>query len=336
MRLFLVIKKKDVLEDLLTMEGWKYYNVYPKERKETKLDMALSLIKRDIEVLKIAMKERPTLMIGTSVEITHIGKILRIPSIMVEEDDVDQIPLWAKISYPFATSILSPYCCRAGKWQKKTINYEGYHELAYLHPNYFTPKIENINSLIPEKKPYFILRFAKLTAHHDKGKKGITNSVASQIIKKLNNKGEVFITSERVLAPEFEKYRIKIHPSLIHDALAFANLYIGDSQTMATEAAVLGTPSIRFNDFVGKLSTLEELEHKYKLTYGIETSHPEKLLQKIDELLEIPNLKEEWQKRREIMLNDKIDVTKFIVNFIENFLKISSKVNNNISYQYHN
>jgi predicted glycosyltransferase len=31
------------------------------------------------------------------------------------------------------------------------------------------------------------------------------------------------------------------------------DLYIGDSQTMAAEAAVLGIPSIRFNSFVGKL-----------------------------------------------------------------------------------
>ena len=168
--IIIVIKKKDVLEDLLAIEGWKYYNVYPKDRKESKLYSALSLIKRDIEVLKIAMKQRPTLMIGTSVEITHIGKILRIPSIMVEEDDIEQIPLWAKISYPFATSILTPYCCNVGKWHKKTINYDGYHELAYLHPNYFTPKLDNITSLFPKKKPYFILRFAKLSAHHDKGK----------------------------------------------------------------------------------------------------------------------------------------------------------------------
>ena len=47
---------------------------------------------------------------------------------------------------------------------------------------------------------------------------------------------------------------------------------------MAAECAVLGTPSIRFNDFVGKLGYLEELELEYGLTFGIKTSDPEKLL----------------------------------------------------------
>jgi predicted glycosyltransferase len=49
-------------------------------------------------------------------------------------------------------------------------------------------------------------------------------------------------------------------------------MYIGDSQTMTAEAAVLGTPAIRFNDFVGELSYLEELEYTFDLTYGIKTN----------------------------------------------------------------
>jgi len=88
---------------------------------------------------------------------------------------------------------------------------------------------------------------------------------------------------------------------------------------MTAEAAVLGIPSIRFNDFVGKLGYLEELEHKYKLTYGIKTSEPEKLFCTIDELLKIHDIKSEWQKRRMKMLSEKIDVTAFFVWFIENY-----------------
>ena len=113
-----------------------------------------------------------------------------------------------------------------------------------------------------------------------------------------------------------------------------SDLCIGDSQTMAAEAAVLGTPSIRFNDFVGELGYLEELEHKYNLTYGIKTSNPEKLFEKIDELLAIPNLKETWQKRREKMLSEKIDVTAFMVWFIENYPKSVSVMKANPDYQY--
>jgi predicted glycosyltransferase len=91
--------------------------------------------------------------------------------------------------------------------------------------------------------------------------------------------------------------------------MAFAKMYIGDSQTMAAEAAVLGTPSIRFNDFVGEISYLEELEHKYQLTFGIRTSDQEKLFEKTKELIEQSDLSETFRLRKEIMLKEKTDLS---------------------------
>lgn len=55
----------------------------------------------------------------------------------------------------------------------------------------------------------------------------------------------------------------------MHHVMAFASLYIGDSQTMAAEAGVLGVPFVRFSDFVGRIWYLRELEDKYELGYGI-------------------------------------------------------------------
>ena len=103
---------------------------------------------------------------------------------------------------------------------------------------------------------------------------------------------------------------------------------------MAVEAAILGTPSIRFSDFAGRIGVLEELEHKYGLTYGIKTSEPEKLYAKIEELLRFPNLKEEWQKRRQKMLSEKIDVTAFMVWFIENYPESAKVMRENPDYQF--
>ena len=108
-------------------------------------------------------------------------------------------------------------------------------------------------------------------------------------------------------------------PHKIHDMLYYAQMYIGDSQTMASEAAILGTPSIRSNSFVGKISYLEELEYRYGLTYGFKVEDQDKMLLKIKELLRDKNLKERWQEKRERMLKDKIDVAQFLVEFIENF-----------------
>ena len=221
------------------------------------------------------------------------------------------------MAYPFARHIVAPEGCSTGKWEKKTLRYPGYHELAYLHPHHFTPDRGKIEKLIDLTKPYFIIRFSRLNAHHDEGKSGITDQLAQRIIQLLEPCGNIYITSERELPGALQHYRLKINSIDMHHALYYAHMCIGDSQTMTAEAAVLGTPALRFNDFVGRLGYLEE--HKYGLTYGIKTSAPEALYQKIQELVNMPDLKQQWQQRRQKMLAEKIDVTRFMVQLIENY-----------------
>ena len=120
----------------------------------------------------------------------------------------------------------------------------------------------------------------------------------------------------------------------MHHALAYADLYIGDSQTMAAEAAVLGTPSLRFNDFVGKIGYLEELEHQYGLTHGFKTNEENKLLLKIKELVNDPNIKNEWANRRQKMLEDKIDLTALMIWLIENYPESADILKKDPDYQY--
>ena len=315
----ILIKKKDILEDLLRNKGWEYTNINPKGRGDSKLAIAFSLLKRDWEFYKIAKKFKPDLMVGTSAEITHIGKILSIPSIVVNEDDANVVPLFAKLAYPFATAVLAPRCCDCGKWKNKQISYESYHELAYLHPNHFTPDITIVRKYIQEEK-YFILRFAKLNAHHDAGRSGINLLIAKKIIDLLSPHGRIYITSERELEKELEPYRIAINPLDIHHAMAFAEMYIGDSQTMAAEAAVLGTPAIRFNDFVGEIGYLEELEHTFGLTYGIRTNDTEKLYKIISDLLMTDDFKNKFQEKRKIMLSQKIDLATYMTKLFEEYV----------------
>ena len=315
----ILIKKKDILEDLLIEEGLEFFYSSQKGRGDNNFSIAWGLFIRDLALLRTSLKFKPELLLGTSAEITHIGKLLNIPSVVVNEDDSNVVPLFSCLSYPFANHILTPSSCKTGKWKYKSINYDGYHELAYLHPNKFSTNAKTIDSLHSSNSRYFILRFAKLTAYHDTRKRGISTNIALKIIKMLEQHGKIYISSERELEPQLEKLRININPINIHHALFYADMYIGDSQTMAAEAAVLGTPSIRFNDFVGKLGYLEELEHKYGLTYGIKTSELQKLYIKIQELLNTPSLKEKWQDRRKKMLSEKIDVTAFMVWFIANY-----------------
>jgi predicted glycosyltransferase len=314
-----VCQKKDVLDNLLLAEGFEYINLLPKGRKDNKLSMLISLLRQDIGTLKICLKHKPDILFGTSGEICHIGKLLKIPSLYFNEDDIDVVPLLKYLVYPFAKHIVTPNVCETGKFEKKTIKYNSYHELAYLHPNNFTPDFNIVKKTINPEKPYCLIRFAKLTAHHDKGINGISTDVAEGIISLLSKKGSVYISSERELESKFEKYRISIDPIYLHHVMAFADLYIGDSQTMAAESGVLGVPFIRYNDFVGRIGYLEELENTYKLGYGIKPNNQSALMKTLKDLLDMPNRQNVFQQRRNKMLEDKIDLASYITDLLSNY-----------------
>jgi predicted glycosyltransferase len=103
--------------------------------------------------------------------------------------------------------------------------------------------------------------------------------------------------------------------------MSFATLFIGDSQTMTSEAAVLGTPALRMNSFAGRISYLEEEERTYHLTYGYRPDQFDKMMSKIDELLAFQDLKKEWLCRRDYMLKEKTDITGFLLQIINEFPK---------------
>jgi uncharacterized protein len=331
--IIILATKKDILEELLRSEQYQYINVLPNGRKNNKLSIAFSVLNQDFRLLKICMHYKPDILIGTSTEITHIGKILNIPNIFVNEDDIDVGPLVGKVAYPFAKHLLIPDICRVGRFSAKKIPYAGYHELAYLHPNNFTPSKEIVSRYFNPDENYYVMRFARLNAHHDKGARGITAEITKEIINILEPHGKIYITSERELEPQFEKYRMAIDPLDIHHILAFAQISIGDSQTMMAESGVLGTPFIRFNDFVGRISILAELEDIYNLGFGVKTCDVDRLYLIIHDLLNKTDIKKEWEGKKLRMLSDKIDVTAFFIWLIENYPDSIETIGNNPDFQ---
>ena len=317
-----VIKSKDILEDLLKESGLPYVNVNEHVHRRSKAGVLWDMLVREWRIVRLCRKHTIDLLIGSTPEVAHVGWLLRKWRVNIGEDDAHIVPVFEKIAGSFVQCLITPISCNNGKIEPKTVHYPGFQKLTYLHPNWFNADTKVVRSYgIELEKTYFLIRFAKLNAHHDTGVSGISTEIARQLVYMLAQHGNIYITSERELEPEFEKYRLHINPLDIHHVMAYATLYIGDSQSMANEAAMLGVPSLRFNDFVGtkKIGVMEELEKMYGLTYGISSKEPEKLYAKVEELLAMPNLREEFQKRREKMLSEKIDVTAFLTWFIENY-----------------
>lgn len=340
-KVVVAIVKKDMLEELLKEDGVEYVDICPKSHKKWgKIGVIYDMIIRDIRMLHLAIKHHIDLLTGSTIETAHVGWLLRKPNINIGEDDAAVVMKYIKNIALFVGIRLTPDCCNNGPIESKSIHFPGYFKTAYLCPSYFSPdraKVEQYG--IDVKEPYFIIRFSALNAHHDVGIKGINTEVAQRLIDILSPHGRIYITSERLLEPQFEQYRIKINPLDMHHVMAYASLYIGDSQTMAAEAGVLGVPFVRFNDFVGRIGYLRELEDKYELGYGVhasilaadssirradgsaQPSGVEALCERVEQLVALPSerRKEIFQANREKMLAEKIDCAKFLTWFIENY-----------------
>lgn len=252
------------------------------------------------------------------ITLAQVSRFSKMISILPDDDDDAVEPLYTKYAHPFADVILTPDSIK--RKAPQTIYYPGTHELAYLHPKYFQPDPSVLSELgMKSEDKFFVVRFNAFKAHHDVGVKGLSIEGKRRLIKTLSQYGKVFITTERNIDEEFLPYQLKISQEKVHSLMYYATMFIGDSQTMTSEAAILGTPAVKCNSFAGRLAVPNELEERYGLCFAFLPEEEEKFHAKIEELLAMPNLKKEWTKRREKFLADKIDVTAFLTWFIENY-----------------
>ena len=238
----------------------------------------------------------------------HIAaRLTRKRSFVFNDDDADIVPLVAWTSYPFSDMALVTQVTRMGRFNEKAVRYAGCAELFYLHPNRFTPDVSVVEELkLTSETSYGIVRMSSLDAHHDKGIRGVSTELLREVLKLTKGRIRLFITSERPLMQEFEHLRFPVAPERILHALAFADFFLGDSQTMTSEAAILGTPAFRINDFVGRISYIEDLQH-YGMAFGFKPSQKDELIAELTNVLHMKDRKEVFAHRRERFLAAKID-----------------------------
>jgi uncharacterized protein len=318
----IAIVKKDVLEDLVKQEGWEYVNLFPEGRRSKSTNSfsilfstAINFFKTIYRLHKFTKGKKYDLFI-TDDCLVITGWYSKTFSIFFTDNELSTVPESALFLIA-SDVVLAPQCVNLGKFESKKAGFRGYKELAYLAPDYFIPNPEILNYFNPVKDPYSVIRLVAMTASHDMGIKGLSEDQLKKLIVLLKKYGKVFITSEISLNEQFAEYLINIEPQDISQVLYYADMFIGDSGTMTSEAAVLGTPAIMFHDFIGKLSVMSEKEEKYNLMHGFKTNQFADMLIKIEELLKMPYLKEKWRNRRNTMLEDMEDVNQFIITLLE-------------------
>ena len=305
--------------ELLNELGLRYF-VFSKPGKSKYhriINLPFSLFKATFQHLKF----RPDIIIGFGIYSAFSSIFLRKPCI-VFRDTEPRISFLESIQYkifmPFVDKIITP-ACFLDDLGSKQVRVNGFKELAYLHPDYYRPN-EDIFSLLKLNRndDYALIRFGDFNAAHDFGIRSFSPQDKIELIKILNKYTKVFVSFDGAIPEEIKEYELKTPKSRIHDVLYYAKLFICDTGTMATEAAILGTPVIRCSSFVGqKWGNFVELENKYDLMVNIRD--PKMVIRKAEEMIQKPNLKKEWHDKKEKLLEEKCDITKFMVEFIENY-----------------
>jgi len=280
---------------------------------------------------------RPSIVVGSGIYDAFTSVLLRAPCIEFEDSE----PMVNKITYsvqlsvymPFVDAVITPSSFRQDLGEKH-IRIDSFKEMAYLHPNYYKPD-KSIRSILglKDNEEYVLLRFNAFDAAHDAGIRGFSDDDKIRLVKELEKYAKVFISSETGVPQDIKDRVINFPKSKIHDVVYYAKLLVTDTQTMATESAILGTPVIRCNKFVGPtdMGNFIELEKKYGLMFNY--NNPKKAINKAIDLIQIPDIKDKWKSKRNRLLKDKIDLTSFMVWFIENYPESFRIMKENPRYQ---
>ncbi len=287
-------------------------------KKDNLLGKAQTVLHQDLVLLKFVRRNHIDIGLSSGLVLSHVSRLTSMKAFMFDDDDDAAEPLIVKYGHPMTHIVFTPNCIQ--RETKRAIYYVGTHEVAYLHPNRFTPDPTVLQHAgLAKGERFFIMRFVALKGHHDVGQQGLTLGQKQQLVEVLKPHGRVIITSERAIEPEFEQYRLPVPPEEIHSLMAYSSMFVGDSQTMTSEAAVLGVPALKCNTFAGRLSVPNMLEDKYGLCYAYTPDRFGEMLDHIQQLLarDPEELKNEWQTKRQRMLQEMIDPTEFFVNYIE-------------------
>ncbi len=303
-------REKEIATYLLEKYGINYIKI--SSIGKTKLNLIKELIIRNHKFSKIVKDFSPDLLMGImGITEAPVGKFFRVPSLVFYDTECAKLTNF--IVYMFCTKFITPSCYRK-KLGKKNLRYDGYQELSYLHPRYFTPNGSVLKSLgLSQDEKFTILRFVSYGASHDLGQKKISHDTKIRAIKEFSKFGRVFITSESDLPKDLEYYKLDLSPEKIHSLIYYSTLLYSESATMASEAAVLGTNAIYLDDD-GRGYT-DEQEKKYGLVFNYTKSENDQYssVEKGIQLLKAADTKQKAQRKRMELLSDTIDITDFMI-----------------------
>lgn len=276
------------------------------------LNLLRAQVVYEARLLARARELDPDVVVATGgLAASHVATVVGCESVVFT--DTEHATVSNLLTFPFADTVCTPDCYR-GDVGAKQVRYPSYHELAYLHPNRFEPDervLEHVDADPDER--VVIVRQIAWEAVHDVGDGGFER--LESVVARLEDEGaHVLVSAEGDLPEPLAEYELDVPTGKFHDLLACADLYVGESPTMAAESAVLGTPAI----FVSTSTRgyTDELECEYGLVFSFSGAdrHAAGLDAAVSILADYDPA--EWEARRERLLREKTDATAFVLEAI--------------------
>lgn len=306
------LRNKGIITDLA-----KFYNLKYQIRSNESSNKLIYGIKSISSIYKIAKKFNPDLFLDMgTIFASPVAKFFQKPYLAFEDTESSYKARF--LHMPFTDVVLTPKAFSIDLGSKQ-LKFDAFMELMYLNEKYYKPdpSIKKILD-VGDNEKYVIMRFVSWAAHHDAGLSGLSIENKINAVKQFSKYARVFISDEKGLSCELKQYHIPIPPERIHDALYYSTLFFGEGATMASESALLGTPTIYINhNWLGYTNE----EERHGLLFSYKANHEDQInaIEKGIELLKVVDIKTDWRKRRDKFLADKIDPTAFLVWFVENY-----------------
>ncbi|WP_113922865.1 DUF354 domain-containing protein [Cognataquiflexum aquatile] len=302
--IIITCRNKEITYELLGLEGLDYIPMG--KNPKSSIGKFLFLLKCEWNIFKLYLKKKPDIALSFAASyVAHMASIFGLPHISF--DDTEHAKLNRRLYFPFTDLVLNPesYLLDFGQKQYK---FKGHMELFYLNEKYFQPDMGIFNELgITESAPFIFLRFVSWGAFHDQGQMGFSDDYKITLVKKLSEKYKVFISSEGVLPYKLQPFLIKIKPNRIHHVLYFADLFIGEGATMASECAALGTPAIYVNSL--DAGTLQRQAEDGLI---INKRYQEGTLEEAFEILKDPRFKIRLKEKIKTLNRERYNLTDFL------------------------
>ena len=312
-RVAITSRDKECAIDLLDALGFEH-QVLSRQRGGL-LGLGLELVQRETALYRLSRGFRPDVMaeIG-GIFVAHVGRLMGVPALAFY--DTENATLQNALTYPFASAVVVPRCYTGYLPHRRHLRYPGYHELSYLHPDYFHPdRARALAAGLAPEGDTFLVRVVSWRANHDVGEKGWTRELLAGVIGRLAPLGRVILSAEHTTDPQFAPYAYRGPAADLHHLLAFCRLYVGESATIASEAAVLGVPAIYAA--ATRRGYTDEQEARYGLVKNVRRLTLGGINEAIDACLAQP--REHWAQARIALLADTVDVAAFVTDCIERF-----------------